>query len=167
MFGLLTIFYGTLILAKTRVKIIGKDSCKAYLNKTKKFNNPVAASGFLGLVSTITPCVPVFTFLLLPFALGKVWETALITVAFGLGANIVFIVIAVAAVLGVKDVERRFHGLKRKLEIASAVMLIAAGCFYVIWSLGPQLFGVSNRNYALPTILDFRDFVIYVLTNIS
>lgn len=158
LFGLLTVFYGTLILAKAKVKILKKDSCKAYLNKTKNFNNPTVASGFLGLVSTITPCVPVFTFLLLPFALGKVWETALITVAFGLGANVVFIVIAFAAVLGVKDIERKFHGLKRRLEIASSVVLIVAGLFYVLWSLGPAI-GLSNRNYVLPNILDFYNLV--------
>ncbi len=161
-FGLLTMFYGTLILAGSKPRLFGERACMSYLSSTRRLNNPVAATAALGFVSTITPCVPVFTFLLLPFALGKVVETALITVAFGLGANAAFILIGVAAGFGVKNVRERFAALRRPLEAVSAATLMVFGLFYVLWASGPTLFGWSNASYTLPTVYDFLAFVTYV-----
>ncbi len=158
-FGILTIFYGTLILAKAEFKMFHKKSCKSYLKNTNKANNPFFAAGFLGYISTITPCVPVFTFLLLPFALGKIFDTTLLTVAFGLGANVVFIVIGVMVAVGMKNVQNNFHQWKRRLEVVSGVILIIFGFFYIIWVLGPLLFHWQYNNFVLPTAFDFIDFL--------
>lgn len=158
-FGLLTIFYGTLILAKAEFKLFKKESCKTYINKTKGAGNPFIASGTLGFVSTITPCVPVFTFLLLPFAVGKIWETSLTTVFFGLGANIIFIGIGVFVALGIKNIQKKFYQWKRKLELFSGVTLIVFGLFYLIWATGPLLFNWQYQNFVLPTIFDLFNFI--------
>jgi len=162
-FGLLTMFYGTLILAGSQPRLFGERTCKSYISTTRRLNHPVAATAALGFVSTITPCVPVFTFLLLPFALGRVVETAIITVAFGLGANAAFIVIGVAAGFGVKNIRERFATLRRPLETVSAATLIVFGLFYVLWASGPTVFGWSNASYTLPTVYDFWGFVSYLL----
>jgi len=161
-FGLTTVLMGVLMLSKTKIGFFGEKRCQTYMGKMERINNPFLGSGFLGFISTITPCVPVFTFLLLPFALGKVWETAFITIAFGFGANIVFIVIAVAMALGVKNVHERFQTAKKGMELTSALALIVFGTFYMIWAVGPALFGWANNNYALPTAFDFMDFVKYL-----
>jgi len=162
-FGVLTVLLGVLMLFKAKIGFFGEKRCQRQFERMKSFGNPVVGSCFLGFVSTITPCVPVFTFLLLPFALRKVWETALITVAFGVGANIVFVAIAVAMALGVKNINQRFQAVKGRLELASALSLIVFGIFYVLWAGGPWLFGWGNQNYALPTAFDFVDFVRYML----
>jgi sulfite exporter TauE/SafE len=162
-FGLITIFYGTVILAKAEIGVFGEKRCRSYLKRTQKLESPILGTIALGFVSTITPCVPVFTFLLLPFALGKVVDTAFLTVAFGLGANMAFIAIGVAMGFGVKNVRERFTVAKRPLEVLSAAILVLFGLFYVIWALGPQVFGWANSNYTLPTVYDFIAFVKYVL----
>ncbi|MFH1722791.1 MAG: sulfite exporter TauE/SafE family protein [Candidatus Altiarchaeota archaeon] len=163
-FGLLTIVFGFFILSKTEISVFGNHRCKVYFHKVEKFNNPLIGAGFLGFVSTITPCVPVFTFLLLPFAMGKVWETSIITVFFGLGANVVFVVIGLAIALGMKNVKERFLGMKRGLEVASGVTLIIFGIFYVVWSLGPMVFGWGNQSFILPSYYDLIDLVQYLLS---
>jgi cytochrome c biogenesis protein CcdA len=162
-FGLATIFYGVLILARAEAKVLGEKRCRTFLGRAERMGNPLFGTIMLGFVSTITPCVPVFTFLLLPFALGKVWETAIVTVAFGLGANMAFIVIGLAVGFGVKNVRERFQAAKKPLEDLSAATLIVFGLFYLAWAAGPMLFGWSNANYALPTLYDFADFVKYML----
>jgi sulfite exporter TauE/SafE len=162
-FGLSTILMGVFMLSKTKIGFFGEKRCQTYMGRMQKFNNPLVGSGFLGFISTITPCVPVFTFLLLPFALGRVWETAAITVAFGFGANIVFIVIAVAMSLGVKNINEMFQEAKKGMEVVSALALIVFGTFYMLWAGGPVLFGWANNNYALPTAFDFMDFVKYLV----
>ena len=158
-FGILTIFYGTLILAKTNLKFLHKKKCANYLKKTDKFNNPLIASTSLGFISTITPCVPVFTFLLLPFAVGKVFETSLMTIAFGLGANVIFVVIAIFTAMGVKQLKEKFTNIKRNLEVFSSVFMIVFGLFYMLWATGPLFFDWQYPNHLLPTFFDFVDFV--------
>lgn len=162
-FGFATIILGVLMLSKTKISFFGEKRCRSYMGKMQKFDHPVVGSGLLGFISTITPCVPVFTFLLLPFALGNVWETAIVTVAFGVGANFVFVVIAVTMALGMKNIDKRFHSLRRSLEFASAFTLIVFGVFYVLWASGPTLFGWSNQNFILPTAFDFIDFIRFLL----
>ncbi|MBS1266299.1 MAG: hypothetical protein MAG795_00266 [Candidatus Woesearchaeota archaeon] len=157
-FGFLTIFYGIMVLAKAKLKFFNHKSCKNMLSKSKRFDNPFVGSGILGFASTITPCVPVFTFLLLPFALGKVFKTSVITIAFGLGANVVFLAIGILVSFGMKNINQRFHNVKRKLEIFSGITLIVFGMFYILWSTGPILFGWEYQNYVLPTAIDFVDF---------
>src|SRR3989338_6421474 len=162
-FGLLTIFYGTLILAKVNFMILKEQSCKNYMNKTKSLNRPGIGAGIPGFVSTVTPCVPVFTFLLLPFALGNIWETSFITIAFGLGANLIFIVLSIFVVLGIKNLKEKFALWKRKLELFSGIILIVFGLFYLIWAMGPLFFNWTYLNYTLPTIFDFINFIKYFL----
>ena len=163
LFGVLTIFWGSLVLAKAKLSFLGEGRCKSYLDRTKGVSSPFLASASLGFVSTVSPCVPVFTFLLLPFALGRVWETSLVTVAFGLGANMVFIVIGVAVGLGMENVRERFQKVKRPLEVFSAAVLMVLGVFYVLWAVGPWVFGWGNASHVLPSVYDFADFLKYVL----
>ena len=158
-FGILTIFYGLMILFKAKLSFLSHNRCSAILKKSEKASNPFVASGILGFASTITPCVPVFTFLLLPFALGEVLKTSIITVAFGLGANIVFLVIGLSVAFGMKNVKEKFYHWKRRIELFSGVTLITFGFFYILWASGPALFGWEYRNYVLPTALDFIDFL--------
>jgi cytochrome c biogenesis protein CcdA len=161
-FGFLTIFYGIVVLAKVEPRIFGKGRCKNYIDKTTKSSNPLIGTLFLGFVSTITPCVPVFTFLLLPFALGKIWETAIVTFAFGLGANAAFIALGIAVGFGMENAKVKFDKVKRPLEIISSGTLLVFGLFYVIWASGPTLFGWSNPSHQLPSIYDLADFVVYI-----
>jgi len=107
--------------------------------------------------------VPVFTFLLLPFALGKTIETSVVTVAFGLGANAAFIVLAALVGLGMENVDERFNEARRPLETLSAAALLAFGMFYMAWALGPTLFGWGNPSHQLPTIYEFIDFIRYLM----
>jgi cytochrome c biogenesis protein CcdA len=160
LFGLLTIFYSSLLFAK--VEIFENKACKAYMKNTKNFNSPFFASGSLGFVSTITPCVPVFTFLLLPFAIGKIFDTTMITIAFGLGANIIFLVIGILVAFGMKNFKEKFAKFRRLLEIFSAITLLIFGLFYVIWSIGPLFFNWKYDNFVMPTILDFWSFIRYL-----
>jgi cytochrome c biogenesis protein CcdA len=159
LFGLLTVFYGFLVLARAQTSFLGERRCRIFLDKAKPVERPLLGTAILGFVSTITPCVPVFTFLLLPFALGKVWETALVTVAFGLGANAAFVAIGVAVGFGVENVRERFNALRRPLETAGAAVLVVFGLFYMAWALGPSVFNWGNPSYSLPTIYDFAAFV--------
>ncbi len=163
LFGALTVVLGVLMLSKAKISFFGRKTCRTYFGKVEKFANPMVGAMALGFISTITPCVPVFTFLLLPFAIGKVWETAFVTIAFGLGANVVFIAIAVAMALGVKGINTWFQSVKRKIEVFSAFTLIAFGAFYILWALGPQLFGWGNKHYVLPTAFDFIDLLRYLI----
>lgn len=158
-FGILTVFYGTLILLKAQDRLLNHRMCRLYQDKTKRLGNPLLGAGFLGLVSTITPCVPVFTFLLLPFAMGKIGETVLLMLAFGAGANVVFIAIGVATGFGVGKVREGFAALKPKLETASAAALIVFGLLYVLWALGPHILGWQYANYILPSVTDLTEFV--------
>lgn len=162
LFGLLTVFYSLILLLKNADVLQRHGRCRMFLEKSSKYSTPVAASFSLGLISTVTPCVPVFTFLLLPFALGRVWETTFVTLAFGLGANMVFIVIGVAAGLGVKNIHMRFNSIKPKLEFASGLALLVMGLFYMLWSAGPYLFGWSNESYILPSIFDLSSLISYL-----
>src|SRR3989344_4901645 len=119
---------------------------------------------FIFGLSTITPCIPVFTFLLLPFAIGKnIGETVLITVAFGLGANIVFIILSILIGFGMKHLKEKFYRWKRKLEIFSGIFLIIFGLFYLFWSIGPLFFNWQYKNFILPTIFDFLKFIKYLI----
>jgi len=161
LFGFLTIIMGLLMLSKAKFGFFGQRKCKTYFDKVGRFASPLVGAAVLGFISTITPCVPVFTFLLLPFALGNIWDTTVITVAFGLGANVAFIAIAVAMSLGIKNVNQRFQNVKRKIEVVSAATLIVFGLFYIVWSLGPAAFGWGNQNYVLPSFFDFVDFLRY------
>ncbi len=161
-FGLLTVLYGVLMLSKSGFTFLGRGRCKMYVDRVGGYGSPLLGAGLLGFVSTITPCVPVFTFLLLPFAMGKVLETAVITVFFGLGANVVFILLGVAAAFGVENISERFEVVKRKLEVFSGFALIVFGLFYVLWSLGPSL-GWGNQYYALPSVYDFIAFLKHLL----
>ncbi|MFH0863083.1 MAG: sulfite exporter TauE/SafE family protein [Candidatus Altiarchaeota archaeon] len=162
-FGILTVFYGILILAKAKVGFLSEGRCRTYIDKAGGAGNPILGTLALGFVSTITPCVPVFTFLLLPFALGKIWETAMVTVAFGLGANMAFVAIGFAIGLGMENVKERFNSAKRPLEVFSAAALMVFGTFYALWASGPLLFGWSNASYTLPSVYDFTDFLGYLL----
>jgi len=162
-FGLFTIIFGILILVKKEINIKEKN-CKTNITKLRTANNPLLASVSFGFISTITPCIPVFTFLLLPFAIGKnIGETVLITVAFGLGANIVFIILSILIGFGMKHLKEKFYRWKRKLEIFSVIFLIIFGLFYLFWSIGPLFFNWQYKNFILPTIFDFLKFIKYLI----
>ncbi|MBU0761889.1 MAG: sulfite exporter TauE/SafE family protein [Candidatus Altiarchaeota archaeon] len=163
-FGAVSVFYGSIVLAKAQLKVLGGKRCKTYFISARKYGNPIVGTFFLGFVSTITPCVPVFTFLLLPFALGKVFETSFVTIAFGLGANMVFIFMGVAVGFGLEGVQDRFNNVRRPLEVISALVLIVFGIFYSLWALGPYVFGWGNTNYVLPSLYDFVDFLNYLIS---
>lgn len=156
--GVVSVVYGVSIFFKANFLVDSK-KCSPHLKRLDLSAHPLAAAGTLGFATTITPCVPVFTFLLLPFAMGMVWETALVTVAFGLGANVVFIFIAVAVAFGLKQASARFKNLKRWLEIASAVALVVLGVLYALWAVGPLAFGLEYNNYVFPNVNELLNLV--------
>lgn len=143
--GLVSVAQGALLLARTRPRLLGEGRCESLLARARPLDRPALSAATLGFVSTITPCVPVFTFLLLPFALGRVTETVPVTLAFGLGANLPFIAIGVGVALGVRSLPDRLAACRRRLEQASGAALVAFGLAYLV--LGGW-YGV----YAIPDI---------------
>ncbi|MDP7081544.1 MAG: sulfite exporter TauE/SafE family protein [Candidatus Undinarchaeales archaeon] len=160
--GFVTFLYGAIVVSRTGLPAISGHYCAAFRDRTRGIDNPYLAAYLLGLTSTVTPCVPIFTFLLLPFALGRVWETVPVTLAFGLGANIPFIVIGVGLALGVQNVKQRFDTWRPRLELFSGLMLLLFGAIYVLWALGPILFGWQVTSFALPDVRDIIALVTYI-----
>ncbi|MDP6627658.1 MAG: sulfite exporter TauE/SafE family protein [Methanopyri archaeon] len=160
--GFVTFLYGAIVLSRSGLPALSGHYCAAFRDRTRGIDNPYIAAYLLGLTSTVTPCVPIFTFLLLPFALGRVWETVPVTIAFGLGANIPFIVIGVGLALGVQNVKQRFDTWRPRLELFSGLMLLLFGAIYILWALGPVLFGWQVTSFALPDVRDIIALVTYV-----
>lgn len=162
LFGLVTLFYGAIVLSRTGLPALSGRHCSALRERTQGYDNPYLAAYLLGLTSTVTPCVPIFTFLLLPFALGRVWETIPVTIAFGLGANVPFVVIGVALAMGVQNVKQRFDDWRPRLELFSGLMLLVFGAIYLLWALGPTLLGWQVTSFTIPDVRDIAALATYV-----
>ena len=162
LFGIVTLFYGTIVLSQTNLPALSGRYCSAFRERTQGYDNPYIAAYLLGLTSTVTPCVPIFTFLLLPFALGRVWETVPVTIAFGLGANIPFVFIGVALAFGMQNVKQRFDTWRPRLELFSGLMLIVFGAIYILWALGPTILGWQVTSFTIPDIRDISALAINI-----